>query len=145
MKMEAVPVWGSLQPRCLEYMVCHITIPCSSAYDQNWSNGAIFLNRILSNNKHQLWQNILWLSHVLGKIYVPFYYPELTISSGVKIKKLDTKTKWTRSLYVGTTDLSNDTKKRTTKSHETIPLRTVGFCVGLIIFGILLSFCFLTN
>jgi hypothetical protein len=32
------------------------------------------------------------------------------------------KSKWTRFLCVGTSDLSNDTKKHTTKSRETIPL-----------------------
>jgi hypothetical protein len=40
--------------------------------------GAIFLDRILSNNKHKQYQNILYKSPVLGQIYAPLYYPELT-------------------------------------------------------------------
>jgi hypothetical protein len=55
---------------------------------------------------------------------------QFTIGSSLrrdtKIEKLDTKSKFykqmNRSLCVGTLDLSNATKKHTTKSRENIPL-----------------------
>jgi hypothetical protein len=56
-----------------------------------------------------------------------FFHPGLTTqrrkNRKIRHEHEILKAKSTRSLCVETTDLSNDTKKHTTKSRETIPLK----------------------
>jgi hypothetical protein len=61
--------------------------------------GAIFLYRILSNNKnkHKLYQNIFHMSPVLGQIYAPFTIRS-SLCRGEKIEKFDMKTKFCKQM-----------------------------------------------
>jgi hypothetical protein len=58
----------------------------------------------------------------LGAIFLPGLTTARHEKSKNSIRKQTFKSKRTRSWCVEMSDLSNDTQKHTTKSHETIPL-----------------------